>query len=667
MSAQHWIKLNIELSKADDILVGASGSRGEYTSHEASASVFGRLEEFTNVVQKACSHQQPLDDQILAEAANLFESIFGAGIISILARLVEASKDEPILVQLLLNDTRLQAIAWEALCLPDGHAQFWGLSPRYALVRGVQSTSPALAREMTGAVRILVIAPLSSAASIAPLEQALGQSIAKGELEWLEPILGTEATPSMLARQIERRGHPHIIHYLGHGTIDDKTQRPMLQLANEDGEASWIEVDALITQLDPGPYLRLVVLESCEGARPEPFGSAAERLAQNGPYAVVAHLWQVEAAIAQRCSTTFYRTLTESTAKTGDVEASLKAARRQLAANGAAAFSPVLYLRGNDTALFEFKSRNVTPPKARIGNLDPVLQSLLGNRFSLVLGDHGSTSDRNELQAKLTHYLREHDDPVNDHMPITALAERCALRFGQRQLDWIFHDVVSRQSSNTEPHAVINALGLLLPPGVHVTLLWLPLLERAVAERQPHRTIYTIRPQLKRDQWMYEPFVARRAAGEVKWEHDLSLSQPFNFKEDIVILRLCGGYSPDVGPAPTDALVTEDDYLYGFFGMDTRQDTWANALMGHLRATPGLLIGLSALKWRHRMLLGWLYDHRAAPDKSLVLLEQSVKLAEADVWRKGAGLSKGMTTLLADPQLLGENLEAFARTRGIMQ
>ena len=58
--------------------------------------------------------------------------------------------------------------------------------------------------------------------------------------------------------------------------------------------------------------LRLMVLEACEGAQPGELLSAAEELAQAAAGAVVAHLWQVKADVARRCSAAFYRSLTGS-------------------------------------------------------------------------------------------------------------------------------------------------------------------------------------------------------------------------------------------------------------------------------------------------------------------------------------------------------------------
>lgn len=98
--------------------------------------------------------------------------------------------------------------------------------------------------------------------------------------------------------------------------------------------------------------LRLLILEACEGAKAGMFGSAAEIFAKAGVDAVVAHLWPVKADVARTCSTEIYRSLTGAERGMGDIGASVAAARRTLLAQSAEAFSPILYLRGSESVIF---------------------------------------------------------------------------------------------------------------------------------------------------------------------------------------------------------------------------------------------------------------------------------------------------------------------------
>ncbi|WP_437954052.1 CHAT domain-containing protein [Sorangium sp. So ce296] len=111
--------------------------------------------------------------------------------------------------------------------------------------------------------------------------------------------------------QLRRSKSPHVVHFLGHGTVAPDG-RPMLRLADDDGEEAWISAGALAQELSAsfGEDLRLVVLEACEGAAPGAFGSAAEILARAGANAVVAHLPPPIASIPTCAASTSTRTTT---------------------------------------------------------------------------------------------------------------------------------------------------------------------------------------------------------------------------------------------------------------------------------------------------------------------------------------------------------------------
>jgi CHAT domain len=360
------IKMHMEGNGA--IHVSADGSGGRRPkSHVLDASdpsLFrGRLEAFTAGVARAVESGSHLDDAVQAEAYALHDALFQGALRDVAQRLVEASAQSPILVRLMIRDPRLQAVPWEALCQPQTHAGFLGTSDRMLLVRGVRANDPGEACRVSGAVRILAIAPLAkAAAALRELEGALADPIGSGSVEWLPPVTGNAVGKRYLFEKLRRSTIPHVVHFIGHGAVDSQG-RPMLCLAEaEDGqEGEWILAESLALELTAsfGGTLRLIVLEACEGAQPGAFGSAAEVLAREGAQAVVAHLWPVRRGIARDCSSELYRTLTGAERAKGDIAASLVAARRTLLLTSAEAFSPVVYLRSVQSALFDFHSRTL--------------------------------------------------------------------------------------------------------------------------------------------------------------------------------------------------------------------------------------------------------------------------------------------------------------------
>jgi hypothetical protein len=572
----------------------------------------------------------------------------------------------------MIRDGRLQAVPWEALCGPDGAEDFWGVRRATLLARGADSSEPWEPREVRGAVKLLAIAPSSDERALHNLQRALKDSIDTGEIEWLEPVTGARAGKRHLFEQLSQSRSPHILHFLGHGGVRDG--KPVLLLSDDgdqDDDNAWITAEALARELDRrlGAELRLMVLEACEGAQPGMFGSAAEILARRGTDAVVAHLWPVRADVARTCSQQFYQALAGDglqARERGDVVASLVAARSRLLMDGAEAFSPVLYLRGCESTIFDFPpNRRVSPlrPAQATGvaaTLAPTLRALLQQRFSLILGDNDQRAeDKAALRAQIERFLREDGDAGIRDTSLGALAQRCLLRFGKEKLYELFQEALFDIRDMSCPR--IMALGRVLCPGVHVTLLWRPILESAVADQQPGRTIHVIQPPLLGG--AERPRVFVRPAGSSDWQKRQYVPGQLDLDTDIVILRLYGGYPPERQPIFTSAMITEDDHIHGLIGMEgLRPPAWSTELMACLRMRPALFAHLSVLQWQHRMLLHWLYDRHPAPENSVVVLDLAADKAEQDIWQRGGGLpgQSRIAALCQDTDVLANALNAFA-------
>jgi hypothetical protein len=457
-----------------------------------------------------------------------------------------------------------------------------------------------------------------------------------------------------------------VVHWLGHGGVD-LSGKPVLRMADdEDGEEAWITAEALGRELS-GSFceeLRLVILEACEGAKTGALGSAAEILASAGADAVVAHLWPVKADVARVCSSEIYRSLTAAERSAGDIGASVAAARRTLLAQSAEAFSPILFLRGAGSVIFDFTGRSVSKQGARRRSkgLSPALQSLLEEPFTMVLGD--VEEDRAALALELSAFLKENGDTKVDTLLLSALTQRCALRFGQEHLHSLFqHALIASGTAPASP--LTGALARFVTPGVHITLLWMPHLERAVAEAHPQRSVFAIQPSVMGPGG--KPRVVKRAAGAAAWKMEPVFPKRFDLDSDIVILRLYGGYSAEPRPILWQPVLTEDDHIHGFLADEGLQyPAWMEELLSRPRIQPGLFVGLSALDFRHRILLRWLYDQRQAPSDSLAILMPDADPSEPEIWEGGGGLPGGgrIASIIEDPAQLAEQLAAFALQEG---
>lgn len=370
-----WIELIIECS-GDEICVGARGSRDEQIRPQPIGITRDAILRFASSIQRAAQHGKSLGPDLLAECQAIEQTVLGREVNALFHRLRDTSQ-EPLLVRLTIHDRALQVVPWEALYGSCGTLGFWGTSPNVLPVRNVVSGEPWQPRKITGAVRVLPIAPTGST-GLANLKLELDAKLNAGEVEWLEPISDDTAKSRHLARHLSRRPKPHVIHFLGHGGID-KHGRPTLRMADDDdGDEDWLPVDVFAQHLQANfsQTMRLVVLEACEGAAPTTFASAAEILANAGVDAVAAHLWPVRADRGLACSMEMYRALTQSDSR-GDIAAAINEARRCILTNydkSAEAHSPVLYLRGTQSRIFDFT--NIDP--AMKGSLNPLPNPTMG-------------------------------------------------------------------------------------------------------------------------------------------------------------------------------------------------------------------------------------------------------------------------------------------------
>jgi hypothetical protein len=243
-----WMDLSID-RVGDELRVRARGSRGEETSSRPLGAGRGAaaMLDFGASVREAAARRKPLGAAPLAEAQAVHEALREGDVGVLHDRLCEAAGG-PLLVRLMIH-RELQGVPWEALCKPGEALGFWGSSADRLVVRGVTTTKPWEPPEVKGAVRVLAIAPTGES-SLWALKDALADRIAKGEVEWLDPLVGPAARNPWLFDRLRRDPIPHVLHFVGHGGVDEKGL-PVLRLADdEDGEETCLPVELLAQQVE---------------------------------------------------------------------------------------------------------------------------------------------------------------------------------------------------------------------------------------------------------------------------------------------------------------------------------------------------------------------------------------------------------------------------------
>ncbi len=641
-----WLELEIR-AQGDTVRVSARGCRGERArEQELGGFTAATLMAFRVAVGNALARAQPLTGEALAQAQGLHEALLAGEVRDLYVRLagVAADQKQRLLVRLMIEDPNLQAVPWEAMCRPQSSHGFLAGAADVLLTRGVNSVDPWQPRELRRSLVVLPVLAIPDRAALEGLEAVLAEHVAAGAVTLLPAISGDAARNPVLFERLRSGPSPHVLHFLGHGGFDAQ-RNPVIRLADDaDGEKTLLPIEVFAEELRACfDTLRIVYLQACSGARPGVFASAAELLARSGVDAVVAHLWPVRAEVARAAAQDFYTHLIGARIGGGDVGASMQASRRTLLAGSADGFSPVLYLRGPDAQLFDLEERRLKPPKATrggsaSGELPAALRTLLQGPFSLILGeawdDEATAEIRDRLREALLEALKS-SEQAEAHTPLFSLAQRYALAAGRLKLDRLFQKILLAVHSRHDAPAIIDAIAPHLRPGVHTTLLWLPLLEHAIARHHPTRPLYVIQPGPPGHE--DRRLVMVRTPGGDEWEEVESLPR-LRLDDAFVVLRLYGGYSPESQPMLMSPQLTEDDHIQGLFELRyIVPPEWENMIMGWLRTRPVLCVGVSALDWRHRMLLRWLFDQRPPPLGSLAVLADNQ--SEDEIWEKrGAGL-----------------------------
>ena len=285
------------------------------------------------------------------------------------ARRVADQNDRGLRVTLYLTDVpALMGVPWEFLYDRPG---FLSQSIYTPVVRSLDLKTVRPPRKLTLPLRILGI--VSRPQGFETLDVAREQEKLRGalsaleregmvELRWLE-----HATLSALDDAVSAPDAIHVLHYIGHGAYDARTEGGILVLENADGGPHEVTGEELGSLLQDERSLRLVVLNSCEGARGshvDPFSGVASSLVESGTPAVVGMQFEItdEAAI------TFAGRLYSALAQGFPIDAALAQSRKAIfaAGNDIEFGTPVLFLRGADARLFTPEQPPGQPEPSRL-------------------------------------------------------------------------------------------------------------------------------------------------------------------------------------------------------------------------------------------------------------------------------------------------------------
>jgi hypothetical protein len=300
----------------------------------------------------------------------LFDMMLGGEVRDLYRRSRQKALDDGkgLRIRLRVEAPELASLPWEYM-YDETEGDFVCLSAESPVIRYLALDRPPAPLTISPPIRVLgmVASPNDRSAldvdrEVQRIDRATAQLREQGLLTW-------EWLPGGGWRDLQRamRSGPwHVFHFVGHGGYDPATQEGLLAMVDEKGGTFRISATQLGRLLADHNSLRLVVLNSCEGAKGSDtniFSSTSSILMRRGVPAVVAMQYEITDRAAIEFSQVFYEDIANGLA----VDTAVTEARKAISMSMGSSLewgTPVLHMRAPDGVLFDI--RGLPQPVARV-------------------------------------------------------------------------------------------------------------------------------------------------------------------------------------------------------------------------------------------------------------------------------------------------------------
>jgi tetratricopeptide (TPR) repeat protein len=257
----------------------------------------------------------------------------------------------------------LATLPWEFM-YDTRQADFISISTKTPMIRHIEQPMPVKSLTVNPPLRILGMVantndqkPLDVAFEKKQVEDAIREMSDQKlvELKWIEGQTSDDL------RNYVRNEIWHVFHFIGHGGFEREAKEGYIYLA-KDGKQERFYGSKLVSLLGENDSLRLVFLNSCEGAHGKEddiCSSTAAKLHRRGIPAVVAMQYAITDKAAIKFVSTFYKALIK---EQRPVEECVSDARQAVYLDTVEWGTPVLYMQDIDGKLFNINK----PPKPEI-------------------------------------------------------------------------------------------------------------------------------------------------------------------------------------------------------------------------------------------------------------------------------------------------------------
>jgi len=258
-------------------------------------------------------------------------------------------------IRLAFSPPEISALPWEVLY--DQRTKcFLATSGKTPLTRYINLFEPIKSLKITHPVKVLVLIPEFSGLDVDVEEKIVTEALK--DLRTVElRIVKQRVTRSEISRALVEEQY-HILHFVGHGRFE--SDQGYLEINSETGGRDLMSADAFADFFRHYPSLKLVVLNSCQGAEVssnKALAGLAPQLVVRGIPAVVAMQYRISDEAALTFAREFYLKLCNGWNR-GQVDAAVSHARNRIhmdVKEPMAFATPVLFMRSPTGVIFDFE------------------------------------------------------------------------------------------------------------------------------------------------------------------------------------------------------------------------------------------------------------------------------------------------------------------------
>jgi formylglycine-generating enzyme required for sulfatase activity len=259
-------------------------------------------------------------------------------------------------IKLRIQDPVLAALPWEFLY--DQRADHYlALSQRTPLLRYLELPLALRPLRIRPPLRILAMIANPSdqpALDVAVEKERIEQAVAGLQEEGLVELTWLPGQSWRDLQRAMRRQQWHIFHFIGHGGFNKLENEGYLLFADWQGRSQRMSATSLRRLLSDHSALRVVLLNSCEGAQSgdDIFSSTAAALVRGGTPCVVAMQYEITDTAAIEFSRTFYEALADGL----PLETVISEARKSITFSKPDSLewgTPVIFTHAPDGILFD--------------------------------------------------------------------------------------------------------------------------------------------------------------------------------------------------------------------------------------------------------------------------------------------------------------------------